>query len=408
MSQLRAQLREQGYTVRKDIPAVSAFSIKSASLAASQTKPASNVSHAQLSAAADAELDTSISDHGTRPAPPFSSRAASTHGTAAAAEPVRRAPSSTISPKEIALMQAQLSQLRSLKGVKEAYPDAQMYPALQDDAAPGGRQLSQTITCGAQDLALPASQPRDTFAASQLPPPELQPYGLSYVQADGPAVIAASRKLSSNVLFCIIDSGLNTSHPDLSGHLLSGSGSCNGSSCSDWRRDTMGHGTHVAGTLAALRNGQGVIGVSGNRANLHIYNIFGTAATFPESDFIVGWESCLKRLEAVKASLGNPNVKAVVSMSIGGPSGGSPLVQSYLERLYRRGDVLLVAAAGNNGGTELFYPASYGPVISVSAVGGGYKVAAFSQHNAAVELAAPGGMCPGVRLHCVLRSQLAS
>jgi subtilisin family serine protease len=44
-----------------------------------------------------------------------------------------------------------------------------------------------------------------------------------------------------------------------------------------------GHGTHVAGTIGALRNGLGVVGVAAQRARMYIFNIFGPYGSFPES-----------------------------------------------------------------------------------------------------------------------------
>jgi serine protease len=80
----------------------------------------------------------------------------------------------------------------------------------------------------------------------------------------------------------------------------------------------------------------------------------------------------------------------VVSMSIGGP--GDPLNSTgdYLSSKYQQGDVLFMAASGNSGSSELFYPAGYDAVLSVTATDARNRHASFSQSNADVELAAPG------------------
>lgn len=84
----------------------------------------------------------------------------------------------------------------------------------------------------------------------------------------------------------------------------------------------------------------------------------------------------------------------VINMSFVPSSGGGfdNAFNDVLEIAYTRYNTLLVAAAGNDGATELAYPASYRTVMSVAAVGNGpgNGVASFSQHNARVEIAAPG------------------
>lgn len=388
-SQLEARIVDQGFVIRKDLPAISAWSVKAAVLSAAQTNTGNGDSKASQDAEeAGSSEKVALEDNGAW-LDNVSEWEAQSQSPAAHAEPILQAPSGNITAKQTTLMQAQMSQLLALKGVKGVQREGMMYVAAQHEAASSaaGRHLAQSDVCGTRDQAI--LMPYSSFTTTALPSPEVQPYGVSYVQANSPAAVQASKKLLSNVLFCIIDSGLDSTHPDLSGHVLSGAGSCYGPSCIDWRRDSMGHGTHVTGTVAALRNSLGVVGVTGSRSNIHMFNIFGPLNSFPESDFINAWESCNKRHDALRAA--NPQMRMVVSMSIGGPSGGSAVIGGYLDKLYRKGDVLLVAAAGNNGGTDLFFPASYGPVISVAAVDNGYQVAGFSQRNAQVELAAPGG-----------------
>jgi hypothetical protein len=76
-------------------------------------------------------------------------------------------------------------------------------------------------------------------------------------------------------------------------------------------------------------------------------------------------------------------------MSVGGP-GASEFVEEALADIYRRGDVLLLAAAGNDGNATVSFPAGYTQVVSVAATAPGNNKASFSQYNADVELAAPG------------------
>ncbi len=77
-------------------------------------------------------------------------------------------------------------------------------------------------------------------------------------------------------------------------------------------------------------------------------------------------------------------------MSVGANSAANAWMDEYLSSIYQRGDVLLLAAAGNDGTTAVSFPAGYTQVVSVAATAPGNARAAFSQSNADVELAAPG------------------
>ncbi len=77
-------------------------------------------------------------------------------------------------------------------------------------------------------------------------------------------------------------------------------------------------------------------------------------------------------------------------MSLGGLGEVDYEVESYLNQLYARGDVLFTAAAGNEGNGSTSFPAAYTAVLSVAAVNSSKGWADFSQYNQDVEIAAPG------------------
>jgi serine protease len=204
------------------------------------------------------------------------------------------------------------------------------------------------------------------------PMAQTTPYGIPMVQAN--QVSDANAALRT---VCIIDSGYAISHPDLdSDSSVTGT---NDSGTGNWYDDTCSHGTHVAGTIAALNNNVGVLGVMpGGKARLHIVKVFnGTNC---------GWAYSSSLVNAL--SVCRNNGANVVSMSLGG-SFSSTTENTAFQNAYNAG-VLSVAAAGNGGNTRKSYPASYGSVISVAAVDSSKVVADFSQKNDAVELAAPG------------------
>ena len=79
----------------------------------------------------------------------------------------------------------------------------------------------------------------------------------------------------------------------------------------------------------------------------------------------------------------------IVSMSLGGGGFSNTENEAY-NRIYNDQNVLLVAAAGNDGNSAYSYPASYDAVMSVAAVSSNGNVASFSQYNDQVDIAAPG------------------
>ena len=97
---------------------------------------------------------------------------------------------------------------------------------------------------------------------------EVLPWGVNAVQAQ--EVWNVGHR-GSGVTACIIDTGLYTGHVDIASNIYDGMSQVD----DNWQRDGFGHGTHVAGTFAALDNNEGVIGVSPD-ISLYIVKIFVT------------------------------------------------------------------------------------------------------------------------------------
>lgn len=207
---------------------------------------------------------------------------------------------------------------------------------------------------------------------------ETVPYGIDMVQArdvwdeDRDGTIDAGAATGAGITVCVIDSGIYTAHEDFAGlNILGGYPT-------GWNNDTCGHGTHVAGTIAAMHNDLGVVGVSPGAVNFYFVQVFGGADC--------GWTYSSTLADAAnrcKAAGAN-----IISMSLGGTQ-KSKLEENTFNTLYSQG-ILSIAAAGNDGNTRLSYPASYSSVVSVAAIDENMAIADFSQQNSQVELAAPG------------------
>lgn len=220
----------------------------------------------------------------------------------------------------------------------------------------------------------------------RFPDAQTVPYGIDMVQArdvwdaNRDDVVDAGAPTGEGMRVCVIDSGIFAGHEDFQGVNISG-----GYPDGKWNYDHCGHGTHVAGTIAAAHNTTGVVGVTPGKPSLFIVKVFGsevqTHCTWTFSSLLI---DAANRCHDAGAK--------VINMSLsGGASRGEEMAFDALEK---RG-VLSVAAAGNHGvpstPTDVYrYPASYDSVVSVAAIDSARNHAAFSAKNDQVELAAPG------------------
>src|SRR3954468_17328469 len=83
------------------------------------------------------------------------------------------------------------------------------------------------------------------------------PWGVKMMQA--PEIWEKGEK-GEGIVICILDTGIDKGHPDLRDNIIGGRNFADGAV--DDYQDRNGHGTHVAGTIAAVENGGGVVGVA--------------------------------------------------------------------------------------------------------------------------------------------------
>jgi subtilisin family serine protease len=201
---------------------------------------------------------------------------------------------------------------------------------------------------------------------------ETVPFGIPMVQADQLTLNAGNAPK-----LCIIDAGYELSHEDLQKTNVAGV-DLTTTQLGDWDTDENSHGTHVAGTIAALGgNGVGVVGVvPGGNLPLFIAKVFDASGSATGSAILKGVRQCARA------------GAKVISMSLGGGRPTSFEANVY-QRIADRG-VLIIAAAGNAGDDTTSYPAGYPSVMSVAAIDINKAKADFSQFNDDVEIAAPG------------------
>lgn len=219
---------------------------------------------------------------------------------------------------------------------------------------------------GNPNVLLMEPEPRRFLMAEEVP------YGIDMVQA--PMVSGAA---AGSQTVCVMDTGYDISHID--NQALRVTGSDFGAATGDWDFDGHGHGTHVAGTIAAIGgNDEGVVGViPGDNLNLHIVKVFDNGG---------GWYGGADLIDALDFCVDAGS--NVVSMSLGGGA-PSDIEEAAFDAAFA-GGAINIAAAGNHGTSDYLYPASYDSVVSIAAVDSSEVKAGFSAFNDQVELAAPG------------------
>ena len=148
------------------------------------------------------------------------------------------------------------------------------------------------------------------------------------------------------------------------------------------------HGTHVAGTIAALTNNAlGVAGVAFGAKVLPV-RVLGKCGGYTSdiADGIV-WASG----GTVSGLPANPNPARVINMSLGGGGTCDTTTQNAINSARSRNTVVVVAAGNSNANAANFSPASCAGVVTVAAVNRSGGKAYYSNFGTAVDVAAPGG-----------------
>jgi len=199
-------------------------------------------------------------------------------------------------------------------------------------------------------------------------------WGLAKIQAPG-AWDTTHGGVSVDI--AIVDTGINSSHPDLAGKIAASVNCTISSSCPSFTTtDPDGHGTHVAGIASSItNNGLGVAGTSWEGRLMSIKSL---------DDNGSGYYSWVANGIYWAAN----NGAEVINLSLGGSSSSSTL-QNAVDYAWGKG-VVVVAAAGNSGSSFRTYPAYYTNTIATAATDSNDKRATFSNYGSWVDVAAPG------------------
>lgn len=171
----------------------------------------------------------------------------------------------------------------------------------------------------------------------------------------------------------VIDTGVDYRHPDLRHSLLSG---INLVQRGLPPNDDNGHGTHIAGTIAASNQMYGIIGVA-PRSLIHPVKAFDLNGSAFVSDIIAGIDWCVR------------NKIHIINMSFGMRSRSKSLLQAVTNAT--NAGISVVASSGNDAKRKsIDYPARYSQTIAVGATDRSRRIASFSNRGSYVDIYAPG------------------
>ena len=201
------------------------------------------------------------------------------------------------------------------------------------------------------------------------------------------------------LIVAVLDSGIDLDHPDLKGRIWTSDKTCAGSiaapgkNCTGYNyldnntllTDDIGHGTHVAGIIAANRNNIGIAGAADPRVKIMPLKVL--------SGDVSGFVYNGKVITDVIADAMNFAVKngaEVINLSLGWPKlVDLPKVRKAFEDAEAK-NVIIIAAAGNNNKDLPTFPCSYENVICVGAVDNRGELTDFTNHGSKVDIVAPG------------------
>jgi thermitase len=255
-------------------------------------------------------------------------------------------------PKSVSV-QDMVARYRALPEVAYAEPN---YIASKADVRPSDDRsvepafVKRRVGVDAKGLprfkAISTAELRSMAATYPVDPSLISQWGWFYVGAD---IVWPDTKAA---MVAVVDTGVDAQHPDLMGRVVNGFDFVNNDSVPN---DDNGHGTHVAGIISAKNNDtNGIAGVSRGK----VYAVKVLDATGLGTHFDVA--------QGIRKAANYTSVK-VINVSLGGDQPSATL-QGAVEYATVTKGKLIVAAAGNLGTTDRFYPAAYSDFLGQSAL----------------------------------------
>jgi serine protease len=196
------------------------------------------------------------------------------------------------------------------------------------------------------------------------------PYGITMVGAESVWATGNARSAGAGVRIAVLDTGIDFGHPDLP-PVIASETFISGEAVDDLHT----HGTHCSGTVLALNNDIGVVGVA-PQASLMIGKVLANSGSGATSGVMAGCQWAFD------------NKADIISMSLGG--GGASQAEQDLYQAIHDGGTLVIAAAGNSNTDVPSYPGSYPSVVCVAAIDSNYQRASFSNFGPSVDISGPG------------------
>jgi type VII secretion-associated serine protease mycosin len=241
---------------------------------------------------------------------------------------------------------------------------------------PAGTDVSEFVTALEAKPGVQYAEPDGIVHASMASNDPYFPSQWGMTKIGAPAAWDISR--GASVTVAVVDTGVDLNHPDLVGRIDAAHGwdFVNNDAVAD---DDYGHGTHVAGIIAAtLNNGIGVAGVA-NLCTILPVKVLGSDGSGASSDVADGirWAA--------------DHGAGVINLSLGAPDYSST-IDAAVQYAVGSKDCVVVAASGNDGQKALgvSYPARLANVIAVASTGRSDTVSSFSSYGPQVDICAPG------------------
>ncbi|MEV4424303.1 S8 family serine peptidase [Streptomyces sp. R-07] len=226
------------------------------------------------------------------------------------------------------------------------------YSAVVPESQVAALRADPNVKAVAPDLPVHATQ-------------QVLPTGVDRIQADVSSTASGNGTGAVDTAVAILDTGIDTGHRDLN---VAGGFNCMNPSRPEAYRDNNGHGTHVAGTVAARDNGDDVVGVVPG-ARLYAVKVLGASGSGSTSNIVCGLDWLAQNAAALGIKTAN--------MSLGGDgaddgncgfSNDDPEHQAICHVVDDTGVTMVVAAGNSSDDLANHTPAAFDEVLSVTAV----------------------------------------